>query len=453
MRQARRTCPRRARDRLRRAATSRCGTAASPRSRASARDRAPARSPRSSVRPGCGKSTFLRCLNRMNDLIAGGVGRRHAHLPRHRPLRPEGRSGRGPAAHRHGLPEAEPVPEVDLRQHRVRSAAQRASARASTRSSSTRSTRAALWDEVKDKLKESAFALSGGQQQRLCIARALAVEPDVILMDEPCSALDPIATAKIEDLMEELKQRVHDRDRHAQHAAGGPRVGHDRVHHRPTSATTAPGSGRSSSSTRPATIFTQPVRSPHRGVHHWSVRLSDTGWRGMTVVLALVVGILVVLLAVASRVCAPRAAICAWSASSSVGRARRPPPPSPSPRSARPLAQTVQAVDDGVIVVDERRRRRRCATRPASGSATPATRRRSPRTSSRAARPGTRRASSGERELQLFGPPREVLAAPRAARCGSASAASAPSASSATSPSSAGSRACAATSSPTSATS
>jgi phosphate transport system ATP-binding protein len=67
-------------------------------------------------------------------------------------------------------------------------------------------TRAALWDEVKDKLKKSAFALSGGQQQRLCIARALAVSPDVILMDEPCSALDPIATSRIEDLMVQLKQ-------------------------------------------------------------------------------------------------------------------------------------------------------------------------------------------------------------------------------------------------------
>ena len=66
--------------------------------------------------------------------------------------------------------------------------------------------RAALWDEVKDKLKKSALGLSGGQQQRLCIARALAVEPDVILMDEPCSALDPIATARIEDLMDELKR-------------------------------------------------------------------------------------------------------------------------------------------------------------------------------------------------------------------------------------------------------
>jgi phosphate transport system ATP-binding protein len=67
-------------------------------------------------------------------------------------------------------------------------------------------TRAALWDEVKDKLKQSAFGLSGGQQQRLCIARTIAVKPEVILMDEPCSSLDPIATMRIEDLMMELKQ-------------------------------------------------------------------------------------------------------------------------------------------------------------------------------------------------------------------------------------------------------
>ena len=66
---------------------------------------------------------------------------------------------------------------------------------------------AALWDEVKDRLKTSALGLSGGQQQRLCIARALAVQPEVILMDEPCSALDPIATARIEDLMHEIKSR------------------------------------------------------------------------------------------------------------------------------------------------------------------------------------------------------------------------------------------------------
>ena len=66
---------------------------------------------------------------------------------------------------------------------------------------------AALWDEVKDKLKQSAFSLSGGQQQRLCIARAIAVKPEMILMDEPCSALDPIATARIEDLMHELREQ------------------------------------------------------------------------------------------------------------------------------------------------------------------------------------------------------------------------------------------------------
>ena len=66
---------------------------------------------------------------------------------------------------------------------------------------------AALWDEVKDRLKASGLGLSGGQQQRLCIARAIAVEPEVILMDEPCSALDPIATARIEDLMQEIKQQ------------------------------------------------------------------------------------------------------------------------------------------------------------------------------------------------------------------------------------------------------
>ena len=80
---------------------------------------------------------------------------------------------------------------------------------------------AALWDEVKDRLDRSALALSGGQQQRLCIARCLAVDPEVILMDEPASALDPIATSKIEDLIGELKKAVYRRDRDALDAASG----------------------------------------------------------------------------------------------------------------------------------------------------------------------------------------------------------------------------------------
>ena len=145
-----------------------------------------------------------------------------------------------------------------------------------TTSSSTRSTRAALWDEVKDKLKQSGLALSGGQQQRLCIARALAVEPDVVLMDEPCSALDPIATARIEDLMEELKrdftivivthnmqQAARVSDRTAFFTAevdddGRPRRAARRVRrHREASS--------------------PPVRPPHRGLHHRSVRLSACG--------------------------------------------------------------------------------------------------------------------------------------------------------------------------------
>ena len=175
---------------------------------------------------GCGKSTFLRSLNRMNDLIDGTrhtgeiAARRRGHL------RPRRQPGRSAPPRRHGLPEVEPVPQVDLRERRLRPARRR---RARPRPGWTRSCerclrQAALWDEVKDRLNDSALNLSGGQQQRLCIARALATDPEVLLMDEPASALDPASTARIEDLIFELKRELHDRHRHAQHAAGGPRL-------------------------------------------------------------------------------------------------------------------------------------------------------------------------------------------------------------------------------------
>ena len=156
---------------------------------------------------GCGKSTFLKTLNRMNDLIEGvriegevlldGENIFHpdvdvVHLrkrvgmvfqrPNPFPMSIYDNIASGPRIH--GLRNKAKLDEI-------------------VESSLTRS---ALWDEVKDRLKTSAMAMSGGQQQRLCIARLLAVEPEVLLMDEPCSALDPISTMKIEELVSELKK-------------------------------------------------------------------------------------------------------------------------------------------------------------------------------------------------------------------------------------------------------
>ena len=155
---------------------------------------------------GCGKSTILRCFNRLNDLING--------------FRLEGKISY------HGQDLYEPdIDPVEVRR-RIGMVFQKPNpfpksiydniaygARVNNYSGDldelveTSLRRAALWDEVKDKLKESGFSLSGGQQQRLCIARTIAAQPEVVLMDEPCSALDPISTLKVEELMHELKER------------------------------------------------------------------------------------------------------------------------------------------------------------------------------------------------------------------------------------------------------
>ena len=157
---------------------------------------------------GCGKSTFIRCLNRMHEVVRGATARGRVLL--------DGQdiygSGVDPVNVRRRVgmvfQKPNPFPTMSIRDNvlagltlngaRVRDAdvlVERALGQS------------ALWDEVKDVLDRSGASLSGGQQQRLCIARTLALEPEVILMDEPCSALDPIATAKVEELIHELRDR------------------------------------------------------------------------------------------------------------------------------------------------------------------------------------------------------------------------------------------------------
>jgi phosphate transport system ATP-binding protein len=155
---------------------------------------------------GCGKSTFIRTLNRMNDAIPGfrldGQVLYHGHDVYGRGV------NRVEVRRRIGMVFQKPNPFPKSIYDNVAWAPRNLGLRADLDARVERALRhAALWDEVKDRLRDSALSLSGGQQQRLCIARAIAIEPDVLLLDEPASALDPIATAAIEDLMHTLKHR------------------------------------------------------------------------------------------------------------------------------------------------------------------------------------------------------------------------------------------------------
>ena len=158
---------------------------------------------------GCGKTTFVRCLNRLHELTPGATVEGEALL--------DGENiydrNADPVAVRKRIgmvfQKPNPFPTMSIFQNTVAGLALNGvKDRKKLDHAAEQSLRGAyLWDEVKDKLKDSGASLSGGQQQRLCIARALAVEPEVLLMDEPCSALDPTATAKIEELMTNLKNR------------------------------------------------------------------------------------------------------------------------------------------------------------------------------------------------------------------------------------------------------
>ena len=156
---------------------------------------------------GCGKSTVLRCFNRMNDLIPGA--RVEGRVEYHGIDLYGDDADAGEVRRRIGMVFQKPNPFPKSIYDNVAYGARVNGVKKRTELDEVveRSLRgAALWDEVKDRLKTSAMGLSGGQQQRLCIARSIAIEPEVLLMDEPCSALDPIATARIEDLMEEIKK-------------------------------------------------------------------------------------------------------------------------------------------------------------------------------------------------------------------------------------------------------
>ena len=155
---------------------------------------------------GCGKSTILRCLNRMNDLVPGARVAGEITYQGQDLYAPDVDAIQ--VRRRIGMVFQKPNPFPKSIFDNVAYGLRINKIKGNLGDMVEQALRgAALWDEVKDKLKMSGLALSGGQQQRLCIARTIAVKPDVILMDEPCSALDPIATAKIEDLMHELARQ------------------------------------------------------------------------------------------------------------------------------------------------------------------------------------------------------------------------------------------------------
>lgn len=157
---------------------------------------------------GCGKSTFVRCLNRMHEVVPGATlsGRvllddQDIYEPSVDPVRVRRRVGIV-------FQKPNPFPTLSIRDNVLAGLKLNGFRVADADTLVERALRqAALWDEVKDSLGRSGTSLSGGQQQRLCIARALALSPEVLLMDEPCSALDPIATARVEELIHELRER------------------------------------------------------------------------------------------------------------------------------------------------------------------------------------------------------------------------------------------------------
>jgi phosphate transport system ATP-binding protein len=158
---------------------------------------------------GCGKTTFIRCLNRMHELMPGArvegeviLHGQNVYAPQVDPVALRRRIGMV-------FQKPNPFPSMSVAENVLAGLALTRRLERGRAEEIVESTlrRAALWDEVKDRLKEPGTGLSGGQQQRLCIARALAVEPHILLMDEPCSALDPVATARIEELMHQLRER------------------------------------------------------------------------------------------------------------------------------------------------------------------------------------------------------------------------------------------------------